>query len=146
MPNVSGSFSAKVHLLAVVSLKDVPDHELSLTEISGVEQSTDPLWNGTKITYSGSTDVVSGNGTQRGYWTTEDADGDLAGGTFEGRVTTFNGEVTTQGAYTILRGTGKFSGVSGSGTYRGRMTSPVGWEAKWEGAYQLGAARAAEAR
>ena len=95
-----------------------------------------------RITYWGIADLHSGSGTQRGYWVNEHSDGDRDWGTFEGKVATTGSEVTLEGKFTVSGGTGKFNGISGSGTYKGRMTSPFEVEMTWEGAYQLAAAKA----
>jgi hypothetical protein len=35
-------------------------------------------------------------------------------------------------------GTGTFSGITGGGTYKGRITSPTEVQVNWDGTYQLG--------
>ena len=119
-----------------MALKDVPDHELGLVEISGPQTSSDPLWNGATTSYWGLADLMSGSGTQKGYFINQRANGDPDQGTFECTITTAGGAVTLEGTW--MGGTGALNGVSGRGTFRGRMTSPTEVETKWEGAYQLG--------
>jgi hypothetical protein len=43
-----------------------------------------------------------------------------------------------EGTYKNIGGTGRLAGISGGGTYKGRITSPTEVETSWEGNYQLG--------
>lgn len=141
MPNISGSFSGNARLQTVLSLRDLPNHELQTAEIAGVQKSDDPDWNDVRITYWGVTDLQSGSGTQRGYYINEHGDGGRDWGTFEGKVTTAGSTVSLEGAFTFSGGSGKFTGITGKGTYRGRMTSATQVEMDWKGAYQLAGTR-----
>ena len=142
MANVTGSFSGRATSQTTVSLHDVPDHELNLAQIAGLQKSADNLWNNAKITYWGIADLVGGNGPQRGYFVNEHADGDRDFGTFEGTIVAAVGQVTIEGAWKFTGGTGKFKGLAGGGTYKGRAVSPTEVENTWEGTYQLAGARA----
>jgi len=137
-PNVSGSFVGRVNSQAMVALKDVPNHELGLVEISGQQTSSDPLWNGATVSYWGLADLMSGSGTQKGYFINQRANGDTDNGTFDGKITTAGNVVTIGGAFKNTGGTGALTGLSGGGTYKGVMTSPTQVETTWEGAYKLG--------
>jgi hypothetical protein len=145
MPNISGSFSGDVNSQARFSVRDEPNHELQATEIAGVQRSPDPDWNGSRMMYWGSSDVQSGNGTQRGYFVNEHPSGDRDWGTFEGTVAITDSAATLEGTYTETGGSGKFKGITGDGTYRGRMTSPTHVEMDWEGTYQVAGTKTAGA-
>jgi hypothetical protein len=82
-------------------------------------------------------DLVSGSGTQKGYFINQHANGDTDQGTFECSVATAGGAVTLEGTWKFSGGTGALTGLSGSGAFRGRMTSPTVVETSWEGGYQL---------
>jgi hypothetical protein len=138
MPQVSGSFLGKTTSQAMVSLQDTPDHEMSLIEVSGPQNSSDPLWNGATVLYWGAADLVAGTGTQTGYFANRHPNGDIDRGTFEGRITTAAGMTTMEGNWRYSGGTGAFSGITGGGTYKGRITSPTEVQMTWEGTYQLG--------
>jgi hypothetical protein len=138
MPQMSGSFSGKSNAQAAVMPKDMPGHELSLIEISGPQTSTDPLWNGATVTYWGIADLTAGNGSQTGYFTNQHTNGDISRGTFTGTIATQAGAVTMRGDWQHIGGTGSFSGITGGGTYQGRIISPTEVEVSWEGSYQLG--------
>ena len=86
MTEFSGSFSGRVRVLTSISLADISGHELQTVEITGPQSSTDANWNGARVTYWGVSDLISGNGTQRGYYINERADGSHDWGTFEGKV------------------------------------------------------------
>ena len=138
MPQVSGSFSGKSTSQAMVSLQDAPDHEMSLIEVTGPQTASDPLWNGATVFYWGAADLVAGTGTQTGYFMNRHPNGDVDRGTFEGKITTAAGVTTMEGNWRYSGGSGQFSGITGSGTYKGRITSPTEVQVTWEGNYQLG--------
>src|SRR2546426_12666689 len=125
MPSFSGSFSGKANSQTILYLNDVPNHELHLNEIRAPQKSTDNKWNNAKITYWSTLDLVSGNGSQRGYFLKEHEDGDSESGSFEGKVTTTAKEVILEGTLKYSGGTGKLKGLTGGGTYKGRLTSPT---------------------
>jgi hypothetical protein len=144
MPDCSGSFSGGATSQTTISLPDVSNHDLSLLEVRGVQKSTDHNWDNAKITYWGTADLIAGNGPQRGYFVNEHADGDRDFGTFEGKIVTTGVEATIEGTWKYTGGTGNFQGLTGGGSYKGRMTSPTEVENTWEGTYELAAkARAA---
>jgi hypothetical protein len=138
MTAFSGSYTARTHSQSVVTVPDVPDHSVALTAVSGEQKCTDPLWNGATVAFWGTTDTIAGQGTQSGYFTNAHAEGDQNHGNFQGKVTTNGGEVTAEGTWTLTGGTGRFVRVSGRGTYKLRVTSPIDAEVVWDGDYSLG--------
>jgi len=64
MPSASGSFIGKTNSQAMVCVKDAPDHEMSVIEVTGPQTSSDPLWIGATVSYWGVADLVAGNGTR----------------------------------------------------------------------------------
>ena len=144
MTEFSGSFTGRVRILNIVSLSDIPDHELQTVEIAGPQSSTDEKWNAARVTYWGLSDLVAGNGTQRGYYVNERADGSRDWGTFEGKVAAARGETTIEGTWQFSDGTSQFAGLKGGGMFKTRLTSPMEVECTWQGRYELAApARAA---
>jgi hypothetical protein len=144
MPNVSGSFYGKATSITIASLDDTPNHEMRLVTVSGIQKTSDPKWNNCPITYCDVSDFTGGSGPQHGYFSNMHANGDRDFGTFEGRVKTAGGQTTLEGTWKYTNGTGEFAGITGGGTYKGRMTSPSELENNWEGKYELAAkARAA---
>jgi hypothetical protein len=144
MPNVSGSFFGRATSQIVISLEDVPNHEMHLATINGLQTSSDEKWKDSRITYWGVSDLIDGNGSQHGYFVNTHTNGDRDIGTFEGKVITAGGRVTIEGTWKYTDGTGAFKGIIGGGTYKGRMTSSTEVENAWEGTYELaGKARVA---
>ena len=137
MPSLSGSFSGKASAQTIAYVNDVPNHELHLNQISGEQKSTDNNWNNAKITYWSALDLVAGSGSQRGYFLNVHQDGDSDTGSFEGKVTTTLQGVKLEGSWKYSGGTGKLKGLTGGGTYKGRLTSPTEVEMTWDGVYQL---------
>jgi hypothetical protein len=142
MPKMSGSFSGNVKLQTAIALSDQSNHELNLAEIGGTQKATDEEWNNATITYWGLTDLIEGNGTQRGYFTQVHAKGDHDWGTFEGKVVTSSGQMTVDGTWQFTGGSGKLKGLTGNGTFKTKMSSPNQVEATWQGAYELASAKA----
>jgi len=140
MTNISGSFSANVRVQTILVPQDQPNHELQLAEIHATQKSPDPNWNNSRLTYSSFADLVSGTGTQRGYFLNEHPDGDRDCSTFEGKVTTTGRETTLEGTFTFASGSGKLTGIRGAGTYKGRMVSPTQIDMTWSGSYETAAA------
>ena len=87
------------------------------------------------ITYWAVTDLIEGEGSQRGYYNNVHGDKGHEWGTFEGKVT---GDGTTvEGTWKITAGDGEFRGVTGSGNFKTMMKSETGIEATWDGNYEL---------
>ncbi len=140
---ITGTFTGKVKTQSAAALSHEDNHSLTLVEVAGTQKSPDPLWNGARITYWGTGDLVNGNGTQKGYWSNERAEGDRDWGTFEGKLTTSGQQMTMEGTFKFTGGTGKFKSLSGTGKYKGRITASGDVSNDWQGEYQLASAKAA---
>ena len=145
MPDITGVFSGTFTSRAFLSSRDQPNHELSMAEIDGVQRSSDPDWNDARMTFWGTRDVQSGLGTERGYFVNEHPGGDRCWGSLEGTVVQTETSLTAEGTFRFTGGSGKFHGITGQGTYRGRMTSPVTVETEWTGTYQVAGTKTAGA-
>jgi hypothetical protein len=143
MPSVSGSFSGDIHTQSVIAVNDEPNHSLSVAEVRGTQSSSDPKWNNSSITYWGITDIQGGQGVQRGYFLNDHGAAGQDHGTFEGSVSIAGGEVVVEGKWQYTGGQGEFAGITGSGTFKTRLTSATAVEANWQGAYDLAGAAAA---
>ena len=142
MVNVSGSFSGSIRTQSVISLNDVPNHSLGVAEVSGTQSASDPRWNNSAITYWGTTDMQGTQGTQRGYFLNDHGAAGQDRGTFEGSVSVAGGQLVVEGKWQYTGGTGEFAGITGSGTFKTRLTSPTTVEASWQGIYELAGAAA----
>ena len=141
MPSLTGSFSGKITKQSALTLNDQPNHELSIAEVNGTQNSSDPLWTNAKISYWGVTDVREGKGSQRGYYNNVHSDGGRDFGTFEGQVTATGGSITVEGTFKMTGGDGQYRGISGDGTFKTVMKSETELEASWEGNYALAQAQ-----
>lgn len=92
---------------------------------------------GATVVTADTASLVDGNGPHHGSITmTKDADGVVYA--WRGRVTTVlaadqKPHSTFAGTWTALRGSGRYAGVSGHGTYKGRFTSATASVIEWEG-------------
>jgi hypothetical protein len=142
MPSLTGSFSGKITRQMAMPLGVRPNHEMSLAEVAGTQQSADRMWNSAKIAYWGVTDVTEGKGTQRGSYFNVHADKGRERGTFEGRVSAVGGKMTVEGTWKITGGDGQYQGASGTGTFKTTLKSETEMECAREGAYELARAQA----
>jgi hypothetical protein len=140
---ITGTFSGKIKTQTTAGFFHEDNHALTLIEVAGTQKSPDPLWNGARITYWGTGDMVDGNGSQKGYWCNDHADGDRDWGTFEGRLTTSGQQASMEGTFKFTGGTGKFKGINGVGKYKGHFPSAVDVVNEWNGEYTLASAKAA---
>lgn len=137
MPNFTGHLKGRTTVQTIICLNDTPEHELILRESSASQSCSDDRFNKAKHTSCGTADLIRGHGRQEGYFMNEDANGDCACGTFECKVATVSGQVVMEGNWKYTHGTGQFTGITGNGTFRGRMTSPTESETSYEGRYEL---------
>jgi hypothetical protein len=142
MPSITGSFSGKLTKQLGLSLDDQPNHQLAIAEVNGTQNSPDPLWNNSSITYWGVTDLLDGEGTQTGYFNNVHPDQGRDWGTFEGKVTTADGTMTVEGTFKFTGGDGQYRGITGAGRFKTVAKSETEVEATWNGAYELVRAQA----
>jgi hypothetical protein len=141
MPSIQGSFSGKITKQSAMALTDQPNHEMSIAEVSGTQTSADPLWNDSKISYWGVTDLLNGQGSQHGYFNNVHGDKGRDWGTFEGKVTAAGGAVTVEGTYKFSGGDGELRGLTGGGKFKTVLKSETELECTWEGNYELAKAQ-----
>ena len=142
MPNFSGSFSGTIPSQTTIVVPDQPGHILGVAAVSGTQKSADSKWNNSAINYWAVSDVTVTGGIQRGYFVNDHGSAGLDRGTFEGKVSVEGGQPTVSGKWQYTGGEGSFAGISGGGTFQTKLTSPTTLEATWEGAYELGTAKA----
>ena len=142
MPSISGSFSGRITQQFGLPLNDQSNHQIAIAEVNGTQSSPDPLWNDAKITYWGVNDLLNGEGSQTGYYTTVHPDGGRDFGTFEGKVSSAGGTMTVEGTFKFTGGEGQYRGVTGDGTFKTVAKSETDVEATWNGTYELAKAQA----
>ena len=141
MPSITGSFSGKITKQTTMSIVDQSNHDMNIAEVAGTQKSADALWNNSKITYWGVTDLLDGKGSQRGYFNNIHPDGGRDFGTFEGKATAAGSGMTVEGTYKFTGGDGKYGGMSGGGKFKTTMKSETELECSWEGNYELAKAQ-----
>ena len=143
MTNMTGHFKGQYTVQTQIALQDVAGHQLALSEVRGSQTASDPNFDNSKHCSCGTSDLTHGEGHQRGYFVNEHQNGDKECGTFEGKISNSNGQITSEGTWKYTHGTGKFAGLTGHGKYRGRLVSASEIEMNWEGSYQMAAGKRA---
>jgi hypothetical protein len=92
-------------------------------------------------------DLTEGTGLHQGY-TIFSSGRDSTVTKWSGKVRTILGpdeqSVTSfEGSWSKVSGTGRYAGVTGQGTYRGRMTGQDTYQVEWRGEIDLGEQAAA---
>jgi hypothetical protein len=142
MTSVTGSFSGTITRNHALTLSDLPNHQMSIGEVKGIQNSPDPLWQGSNLTYWGITELLDGEGTQRGYYNNIHGDTGRDWGTFEGKVTIAGGTLTVEGTWKCTGGDGDYRGISASGNFKTVAKSETEIDATWDGTYELAKAQA----
>jgi len=139
---MSGSFSGTITRQFGLDLNDQSNHVIAIAEVNGTQSASDPLWNGSTITYWGINDLLNGEGTQTGYFNNLHPDGGRDIGTFEGKVSNAGGTMTVEGTFKFTGGDGQYRGITGGGTFKTVAKSATEVEATWQGSYELAKAQA----
>lgn len=136
---ISGVFSMKVGQQQALPVASPADPVLLLTQSSGTNRSTgkSAYMEGAEVINREIADLTQGNGPHRGY-TTEIQGPDTTVTRWQGKVVTSMGSdqkpVTRfEGDWSKLKGTGRYEGVTGAGSYKGRMTSATEYTIEWRG-------------
>jgi hypothetical protein len=136
---ISGVFSLKVGQQQALPVATPADPVLLLTQSSGTNRNTgkSAYMDGAQVTNREIADLTQGNGPHQGY-ITEILGADTSVARFQGKVTTTLGPdqkpVTRfEGSWSKIKGTGQYEGVTGAGSYKGRMISPTEYTVEWSG-------------
>jgi hypothetical protein len=136
---ISGTFSAKYAEQHPLPVPDAAGHALVLGRVEGVNRSTGPTpyMDRGKVTNLEFADLTQGNGPQQGYISMS-RDADTVISKWNGKVTTTlspdKTPITTfEGTWTKVHGTGRYGGITGKGTYKGRFTSQTEYTVDWSG-------------
>ncbi len=136
---LSGTHRFSVVQSEQIESSDAPGHALMLAQAKGSNQSPGPsgFMDGAEIASASMADLVAGNGSNHGY-DVQVSGGDTVFTQWTGAVTTvLSAEKTPltsfRGTWSKNRGTGRYAGIKGSGTYQGRYTSPTEYVVEWNG-------------
>lgn len=136
---VSGVFTMTVGQQQVLPVATPADPVLLLTQSSGTNRNTgkSAYMDGAAAISREIADLTQGNGPHQGY-ITEILGADTTVTRWQGKVTTILGPdqkpiTRFEGSWSKFKGTGQYDGVTGAGSYRGRMTSPTEYTVEWSG-------------
>lgn len=124
-----------------LAIPDAAGHVLLLTEARGTNRNTgsSDFMSGAQVAVHEILDLVQGNGASQGYVTFSKGP-DTVFVRISGKVTTRSspeGSPITSfvGTWNYTKGTGRYVGIEGTGTYRGRFTSEREFTVDWQGEY-----------
>jgi len=118
---------------------DIPKHEIRCSSRLDMQDSPNPDFAGQVLAYEVS-DYTAGTGRHWGYRAATHSSGDKAFMAIEGMTKTVvkpNAfpDISFEGKWWYTGGTGRFKGITGSGTYTGKVTRE-GVTYAWEGEYE----------
>jgi hypothetical protein len=135
MPHRKAKFKVFVTRREMLSVGDVPDHYLMLTELEGYPIEYTPGVAG-EFVYRRSVgfhDRIKGDGRMHGYACTVYENGSV--------YSTFDGDKAgdmTRGKWIVQKGIGKLSGLKGAGTFIVKPSDKVGeFILEMEGEYEI---------
>jgi len=135
--------SREVYFATSIPSAKVPDvegHAIYFFEAKGIGFSEE--WGAALITLAGTGDYTKGAGPNEGYSHFTYADGSTItlrwkGKAKEGPPPGTVGRREGDGTWTYIKGTGKFEGIKGGGTYKYFVLGPGQWYSDGEGEYTL---------
>lgn len=140
---ISGTFTMTYTQMHPVPVGDAEGHVLISNQATGTNRSTghDAYMDRAETTNTEIADLTQGNGPHEGYVIFSSGD-ERTVNRWSGKITTVLGAdkqpVTTfEGKWIKVNGTGRYAGVTGKGTYRGRMTGQDTYLVEWKGEMEL---------
>ncbi|MGA2468978.1 MAG: hypothetical protein ABSH06_32165 [Thermodesulfobacteriota bacterium] len=122
-----------------LKVPDVEGHTIHLIEAKGIGFSE--KWGAYLIYLTYTLDVIKGEGTHQGYNHMTYPDGSTFTVKYEGKNMRggrgLTGTAGGEGTWTLIKGTGKFEGIQGEGTYKSYSLGPGQWYNDTEGEYTL---------
>lgn len=136
---VGGTITMTYSQMNPAPVGDAAGHVLVSDRATGTNRNTgrDTYMERAEVANTEIADLTQGNGSHQGY-TIFSSGRDSTVNRWNGKVTTVLGPDKTpvtsfEGSWNKVRGTGRYAGVSGEGTYRGRMTGKNTYEVEWKG-------------
>jgi hypothetical protein len=136
---ISGVFTMTVGQRQALPVASPADPVLLLTQSSGSNRNTgkSAYMDGAQAINLEIADLTQGNGRHQGY-ITEILGADTTVTRWQGKVTTAVGPdqkplTRFEGSWSKIKGTGQYEGVTGAGSYKGRMISPTEYTVEWSG-------------
>lgn len=118
---------AVTNKVEVLEIGDVPGHFIGIFDRVGLSTNLETGEVGSRTT-KGSFDYTKGTGTHDGYTAITYEDGSSTTAKFHGTARKDpEGEGSSfEGEWTFVAGTGRYAGIKGEGTYKGRRLAPMG--------------------
>ncbi len=145
---IAGIFTMTYADVHPIPVGDAEGHVLLISRSTGLNRNTGPgdYMADAEVVNVEIADLAQGNGPHQGYVTFAKG-GDTTLIRWSGTVATTlapdRQPVTTfRGSWTLVKGTGRYAGASGSGGYEGRLLSRDDYEVKWDGRLDLKEVRA----
>ena len=125
--------------IQTLKVPDVEGHSVMLVEAKGIYSIE--KW-GAALQYQAYTaDMTKGAGTFQGYTHTTYSDGSTTTSKFEGKSTGagvgLTGIASAEGTFTYVKGTGRFQGIQGRGTFKSYTVAPGQSYSDVQGEYTL---------
>ncbi|MCP4580610.1 MAG: hypothetical protein GY839_03275 [candidate division Zixibacteria bacterium] len=123
---------------------DVDGHRISFTTSEGINTSTGDIemLDGASIINYSLDDLVNGSGSGHGYIKVMKENDGMISKWEHKVVTTMTDEGTPstafEGTFKYTGGMGKYSNITGGGTYKGMFVSKTEYVVEWQGEYSLG--------
>jgi hypothetical protein len=115
---------------------------LDLSEGKNVSTGDNAFMDGAQAANMSFADMTLGNGVNQGYVKFAAGD-DAVYAKWSGTLTMVltaedEPDVSFEGEYTYIMGTGQYENIKGGGTYKGKFTSDTEYVCDWEGEYSIG--------
>lgn len=139
--SIAGTFTMAYVKRERIQIPDAEGHVLMVAEARGSNRNTGPtdFMSASEAIVLEALDLVQGNGSTQGY-VIQAKHADSVFVATKGRVATTmssQGSPSTsfEGDWTVLKAAGQYQGIKGSGTFKGRFTSPTEYTVDWKGEY-----------
>jgi hypothetical protein len=138
---ISGSAEMAYTRQEAVSVPGSQGHMLLLGQTRGINRNTGPddYFADAETQNHETADLSPGNGVHQGYFTMAKG-ADTVVAQWHGKVSMTQGpsqrpNTTFAGTWKYVRGTGGYTGIQGSGTYKGAFLSKDRYTVEWSGKY-----------
>jgi hypothetical protein len=122
-----------------VKVPDVEGHAIYLVDAKGI--GFDEAWGVSAAVCTGTSEVIKGGGPVAGYTYFTFADGSTLTSKYKGEAKGVAygtaGRREGEGTWAYVKGTGRFAGIQGEGTYKWYVVAPGIWYADNVGEYTL---------
>jgi len=141
-PEFAGTFTMRYEQQQPTPVGDADGHIILTAVAKGTNRSSGrtAFMDGAAVTQISLTEMTQGNGPDQGY-IIEAKDGEIAVTRYSRRVKTTLADgkpvTTVEGTWTKVSGTGRYDGITGAGTYTGRLLSPSDFVVDWRGSMTL---------